>query len=193
MAHMDEKAVRRMFEESGASFTGHFQLSSGRHSDHYLQSALVLQKPERALALGAALAERFAGEKIDAVVGPALGGIVVAFALACRLPGTRAVFAEREAGHFTLRRGFGLESSENVLIAEDVITTGASTREVMELVRSTGARVAGVAALAGRSEDPVDFGVPSASLLRIPLRSFPPGECPLCRAGVPLVKPGSRS
>lgn len=189
---MEEKEVRRVFAECGALLEGHFLLSSGLHSDRYLQAALVLQHPEHALAFGRLLAERFAGRPVSAVVGPALGGVVIAFAVARFLPGARALFAEREDGVFTFRRGFELSGDDRVLVVEDIITTGCSTREVMALVGARGARLAGVAAIAERSREPVDFGVPAEVLMRVPLLVHPAGDCPWCRQGLPLVKPGSR-
>ncbi|HNQ34794.1 MAG TPA: orotate phosphoribosyltransferase [bacterium] len=190
---MTQETVQRLFEETGALLSGHFLLSSGLHSDRYLQAALVLQAPGHALAFGRELAGRFRSEPVTAVVGPALGGIVIAFATAAGLPGTRALFTERENGRFTLRRGFSLGPEDRVLVIEDIITTGGSTREVIELVAASGARVVGVGAIAERGAVPVDFGVRKETLLRLVIESHPPETCPLCRQGLPLVKPGSRT
>jgi len=190
---MKEAEVLRIFESSQALLTGHFLLSSGLHSDRYLQAALVLQEPSAALLFGGELANRFRSERISAVIGPALGGVIIAFAVANGLEGSRAVFAERQEGVFTLRRGFEIRKGERVLVVEDVITTGGSTREVMALARSFQAEVCGVAAVAERSSRPVDLGVRKEVLLRLPLTTFPPEECPLCRQQVPLAKPGSRN
>lgn len=191
-SEMKEIEARELFEQSGAILSGHFRLSSGRHSDTYLQSALVLQHPERASALGRALAGFFLDSGVTVVVGPALGGIVISGAVAGHLAGTRSIFAERENGVFKLRRGFTLCPGERVLVVEDVITTGGSTREVVSLVTSSGASLAGVGVLADRSLVSPGFGVPLHSLFRLPLRSWTPEECPLCREGVNIDSPGSR-
>jgi len=181
-----------MFKESGALLSGHFLLSSGLHSDQYLQAALVLQWPSKALALAGELAKRFHGERVSVIIGPAVGGITFAFAVAQNFDGCRALFAERENGIFSLRRGYALEEKDRVLVVEDVITTGGSTREVIQLAGSFKAEVVGVGAIAERSAEPVDFNVRKEVLLRLPLKTFTPDLCPLCRQSVPLVKPGSR-
>jgi len=189
---MEEKEVLGMFEKSGALLTGHFLLSSGLHSGHYLQAALVLQWPSQALALARELAKRFCKDKVTAVVGPALGGVTLAFAVAQIFDNCRALFAERENGVFTLRRGFSLKKDDRVLVVEDVITTGSSLREVIRLAHSFGATVVGVGALVERSTEPVDFDLKKEVLLKVSLKTFPPNACPLCHQKVPLVKPGSR-
>lgn len=189
---MEESRVLALFESTGAVLRGHFQLSSGRHADTYMQAALVLQYPEHALALGRELAGFFSDAGVTAVVGPALGGIVLAAATAAGLDGARALFAEREAGLFTFRRGFGLGPEDRVLVVEDVITTGGSTAEVISLVEARGAVTAGVAALVDRSGGRPLPGFEARSLLRLPLDSWPAGECPLCRQGIPVNRPGSR-
>ncbi len=189
---MEQSEILKIFEQSNAFLAGHFLLSSGLHSDRYLQTALVLQEPATALLLGRELANRFRGEYISAVIGPALGGVVIAFAVANSLEGSRAIFAERQEGVFCLRRGFEIRKGEKVLVVEDVITTGGSIREVMAMVKSFQAEVCGVAAVAERSSQPVDFGVRKEVLLRLPLTTFSPDDCLLCRQQIPLVKPGSR-
>lgn len=192
---MTSEEVLKLFKERGALLQGHFKLSSGLHSDTYLQSALLLQYGCDADRLGAELARRFkdaAREKpITAVVTPAIGGIVLGYVIARPL-GARAMFAERLDGQFVLRRGFALAPGEEVLVAEDVITTGGSVREIATLVQNSGARVAGFAALAERGETDVSFPAPKQVLLRLPLVTYPPDSCPLCDQGLPLVKPGSR-
>ncbi len=188
---MDEGAVRALFQQHSALLEGHFQLSSGLHSDRYVQCALVLQHPEVASLLGSLLADPFRGERVDVVVGPALGGIIVAHEVA-RFLKARAVFTERVAGEMQLRRGFAIAPGERVLVVEDVVTTGGSTREVVAVVRASGGVLVGVGALVDRSLAVPDFGVPFRSLLKLALTTYPPEECPLCRAGVPLEKPGSR-
>ncbi len=185
-----EEAIE-IFTSSGALLTGHFRLTSGRHSDRYMQCALVLQYPPEAAKLCAALAAKFAGTRIDAVVGPALGGIVVAYEVG-RALGVKAFFTEREQGVMTLRRGFTVNPGEKILVVEDVVTTGGSVREVIEVVRAKGGEVAGVGVLVDRSNGQVDFGVKTESILQMEIASYNPGECPLCKNGLPLVKPGSR-
>jgi orotate phosphoribosyltransferase len=185
-----------LFVERGALLDGHFLLSSGLHSPRYLQCARVLMDPALATRLGAALAERLraalGGVEPGAVVAPALGGVLVAHEVA-RAFGCRGLFTERQNGVMTLRRGFTLEDSEPVVVVEDAITTGKSTREVVDAVTALGARVLAVGSLVDRSVGEVDFGVPRTALLRIDVPTYPPDECPLCAAGSPPVKPGSRA
>lgn len=184
--------VLGIFKESGALLEGHFLLTSGRHSNQYMQCAKVLQYPHHAARLGEALAQAFQGKGIDVVVGPAMGGILVAHEVGKAL-GTKALFTERENGVMKLRRGFELQPGERVLVVEDVITTGGSVREVLEVVNSYGAEPVGVGVLVNRSGGNVDFGVPLASLLEIQIESFEPENCPLCATGIPAIKPGSRT
>jgi orotate phosphoribosyltransferase len=183
--------VRALYESTGALLRGHFRLTSGLHSDTYLQSALVLQRPDDAARLGQALAARFRRVAIDVVVAPALGGILVAHEVA-RALGVRGLFTEREDGRMTLRRGFRIGPGERCLVVEDVVTTGGSTREVMAAVEALGGVVAGVGALVDRSGGKADLPEPRAALLTLEVPSYRPEDCPLCRAGVPVVKPGSR-
>ena len=192
---MTQDDVLKMFKERGALLQGHFQLTSGLHSDCYLQSALVLQYGCDGDRLGAELARRIkkqVSEKpVTAVVTPAIGGIVMGYVIARSL-GARAIFAERVDGQFALRRGFVLAPGEEVIVAEDVITTGGSVREVAKLVENNGARVAGFAALAERGETETNFPAPKYVLMRLPLITYPPDNCSLCEQGLPLTKPGSR-
>ena len=186
-----------VFRERHALLEGHFLLSSGLHSPRYLQCALVLQDPPLATRLGAELGARLGkllgGERPGAVVAPALGGVLVAHEVA-RALGCRGLFTERQDAQMTLRRGFSLEAGETVVVVEDVITTGKSTREVMEAVTSRGARVAAVGSLVDRSGGSgVELGVPRASLLVLDVPTWAAGACPLCAAGSPPVKPGSRA
>jgi len=180
------------FEETGALLTGHFRLSSGLHSDRYLQCARLLMWPERAQAAGRELAEKLLEFSAAAVVSPALGGIVIGHEVARGL-GTRALFAERRDGAFTLRRGFALEAGERVAVVEDVFTTGASTREVCATVEAAGGSVVAVGSLVDRGLPPGAFSVPARSLLRLAVPSWPAADCPLCSRGVALEIPGSRS
>ena len=185
-----------LFVERGALLDGHFLLSSGLHSPRYLQSARVLMDPALATRLGEQLAERLraalGGAEPGAVVAPALGGVLVAHEVA-RAFACRGLFTERVDGLMTLRRGFTLEAGEPVVVVEDAITTGKSTREVTDAVTALGARVLAVGSLVDRSVGEVDFGVPRASLLRIDVPTYRPDECPLCAAGSKPVKPGSRA
>lgn len=191
MSVLDAATVRALYESTGALLRGHFRLTSGLHSDTYLQSALVLQFPDHAQRLGAALAEPSRGERVAAVVAPAIGGILVAHEVA-RALGARALFTEREDGRMTLRRGFALDPGERCLVVEDVVTTGGSTREVIVAVERAGAAVVGVGALVDRSGGTATFAQPFQALLRITVPNYPPDACPMCRDGVPVVKPGSR-
>lgn len=185
-----------LFQERGALLEGHFLLSSGLHSPRYLQCALVLMDPELATRLGAALAAALGpllqGVRPGAAVAPALGGVIVAHEVA-RALGCRALFTERKDGAMTLRRGFGLGADEPVVVVEDVITTGGSTKEVMETVRARGGRVLAVGSLVDRSGGVLDLGVPRQSLLSLEVPTYPPAACPLCAAGSKPEKPGSRS
>jgi orotate phosphoribosyltransferase len=188
---MNEEAVLALFRNSGALLEGHFRLSSGLHSDRYLQSALVLQYPEFAEALGHALAERNKHLQATVVLSPALGGIVIGQEVG-RALGVRAIFVERQEGAMTLRRGFALEPADRVLVVEDVITTGGSTRETAAVADSVGAQVIGAAAIVDRRANGTPIDLPIQSLVRIEVPTYPPDACPLCAQGVAIVKPGSR-
>jgi orotate phosphoribosyltransferase len=191
---MEQKDALSLFRKAGAYLEGHFRLSSGLHSAGYMQSALVLQNPDDAESLGAALASRVKGLRPDVVLSPALGGIIIGHEVA-RALGVRAVFAERAAPPTTslgLRRGFALKAGERVLVVEDVLTTGGSTRETMEVARAAGAQVVGAAAIVDRSGGAVKFDVPHETLVTIALPTYDPERCPLCAQGVPVVKPGSK-
>lgn len=189
---MNKEEIIGIFKDSGAMLEGHFLLTSGRHSDRYLQCALVLQDPRAAEKLARDLADKIPQEKIDIVIGPALGGVTLAYEVARQL-GTKALFAERENGVMTLRRGFQIPAGAKVLVVEDVITTGGSVREVANVVREKGGEVVGIASLVDRSNGQVDLGYPLYSLLPMEVISYPPDECPLCQKGIPVVKPGSRA
>jgi orotate phosphoribosyltransferase len=188
---MTEKEVLFIFEEMGALLKGHFKLSSGLHSQAYLQCALVLQYPPIAERLARTLAAKFSPQTIDVVIGPALGGVTWAYEVA-RALGVRGIFAERENAKMTLRRGFSFRTGEKVLVVEDVVTTGGSTKEVIDLVKQNGADVVGVGSIINRSEAAVDFGVPFHSLARVKVQTYKEQDCPLCGSGVPVTKPGSR-
>ena len=180
-----------LFRRSGALLEGHFRLSSGLHSPGYLQCALVLQHPDQAERLGRAIAERVRHLKPTVVLSPALGGVVIGHEVG-RALGVRAMFAERQDGVLTLRRGFMLADTDRVLVIEDVLTTGGSTRETMQVARAAGGQIAGAAAIVDRSARSADLGAPFAALLQIDLPTYEPDTCPLCARGVPVAKPGSR-
>jgi orotate phosphoribosyltransferase len=194
----------KIFESAGAIRHGHFELSSGRHSGMYVQCALVLQYPRFAEKLGTALAALFANAGIEAVVSPALGGVVVGQEVARALPepttlsavagsGVPALFVERDAsGTLVMRRGFRLRPDQRVLVVEDVWTTGGSTQEAIQVVQEAGGCVVAAAALIDRSGGKIDFPVKAQALLDLPIDSFDPDDCPLCREGSAAVKPGSR-
>ena len=188
MKHDDIIAI---FKEKDALLKGHFILSSGLHSDQYMQCALVLQYPSIAEQLCAELAENFRDENIDVVAGPALGGITIAYELGRQL-GVRAIFGERKEGDMLLRRGFSIRKGERVLIAEDVITTGKSVRELEQLIISHGGIIAGFAMLVDRSKGTFNPGSNTFSLVKLDFNTYEPDSCPLCSQGIPVVKPGSR-
>ena len=189
---MDAETVLDMFRKSGALLEGHFRLSSGLHSDRYFQSALVLQYPEFAGALGEALGERVGHLQATAILSPALGGIVIGQEVG-RALGVRAMFAERVDGKLTLRRGFTLSPADRVVVVEDVVTTGGSTRETIDVANAAGATVSGAAALVDRGGDSAHVPVPLFSLVQMLVPTHEPESCPLCAKGIPVTKPGSRA
>lgn len=186
--------IKGILNKTGVLKEGHFLLSSGRHSNQYLQCALALQFPEHASKLGSAVAEKsFKNIKIDVVVAPALGGIIIGYEVA-RALGVRSIFAERENGKMTLRRGFTVEPGEKVLVVEDVITTGGSAKEVIELLKTMEVELVGVASIIDRSNGNADFDIPFYPLIAMEVESWTPEHCPLCKEGqIPLTKPGSRT
>ena len=184
-------SVLDRFRRVGALLEGHFRLTSGLHSPGYLQSALVLQHPRDAEACGEGIAAVVRDQPADVVLSPALGGIVIGQEVG-RALGVRAIFAERQDGKLTLRRGFSLTPGERVLVVEDVVTTGGSTRETIDVARAAGATVVGAAAIIDRSGGQQTLDVPFHSLAAVSLPTYQPELCPLCAAGVPVVKPGSR-
>lgn len=188
---MTQDEVLDIYKKTGALLTGHFLLSSGLHSEQYLQSALVLQQPEIATKLCAALAEHFKDSKIEAVIAPALGGVFVSHETA-RALGVRALFAERVNGELTLRRGFTIKPGERMLVVEDVITTGKSTKETINVVKKAGGVAVAAGALVDRSGGKADVGVGYKSLVTLDIPTYTPESCPLCKAGSVPVKPGSR-
>lgn len=189
---MTSEQVLDIYKKTGALLSGHFLLSSGLHSEQYLQSALVLQQPDIATKLCAALAGHFKDSRIEVVIAPALGGVFVSHETA-RALGVRAIFAERVNGQLTLRRGFSVTPGERVLVVEDVITTGKSTRETIDVVTQAGGMVIAAASLIDRSGGAADVGVPYRSLVTLNVPTYAPESCPLCKSGSAPVKPGSRS
>ena len=189
---MEQQSVIGRFRRSGALLEGHFRLTSGTHSSGYMQCALVLQHPKDAEALGAALAERFRDARVQAVLSPAIGGIVIGQEVG-RALGVRAMFTERQDGTMTLRRGFTIEPGERIIVIEDVVTTGGSTRETIEVARAAGAEVVGAGAIIDRSGGTQKVDVPFHALATIDLPTYQPDTCPLCLAGQPVIKPGSRT
>lgn len=188
---MQHDDLLALFRRSGALLDGHFRLTSGLHSPRYLQCALVLSRPADAQALAEALAPRLAPLGATVVLSPALGGIVIGHEVG-RALGIRAIFAERQDGALTLRRGFALAPDDRVLVVEDVVTTGGSTRETMEVARAGGATVVGAASIVDRSGGNSSLGVPYEALLSLSVPTYDPASCPLCAQGLPVVKPGSR-
>lgn len=188
---MEDREVIRIFEESGAILNGHFLLTSGRHSNRYLQCALVMQHPDICERLSRDIVSKLSVKAVDVVIGPAMGGITLAYEVGRQLK-CRAIFAEREEGKMTLRRGFSLRTGDRVLVCEDVVTTGGSAKEVADMAKAAGCDVVGIACLVDRSGGKADLGYPLYSVLQLEVASWPPEECPLCKDGSVPYKPGSR-
>ncbi len=182
--------VEARLKKAEALLEGHFQLTSGLHSDRYVQCAKLLSHPKEAEAVCAQLAKRFADTHVDLVLGPALGGVIVAHEVA-RALGTPAIFAERKEGEMMIRRGFGVPKGAKVLVVEDVVTTGGSVKEVLQLVKDAGGEIVGVGSIVQRAPQS-PFDVRYESLLQLEVTAWEPAECPLCAQGTPAVKPGSR-
>ena len=188
---LDEKGAIKAFEDNSAILKGHFLLTSGRHSDRYVQCALVMQHPDVCAELAEVLASKLPPVSVDVTIGPAMGGITLAYEMGRRL-GTRALFAEREDGKMSLRRGFSLKPGERVLVCEDVVTTGGSAKEVADMAKAMGCEVTAIACLIDRSGGKAELGYPLLSVLKMEVTSWPQEECPLCKAGSAPYKPGSR-
>ncbi len=178
-----------LLQESGALLEGHFLLTSGRHSDRYIEKFRLLEQPDALDAAARAMVEGIKPDEVDVVLGAAVGGILLAGAVA-RVLGRRTMFTERVDGVMDLRRGFALSPGDRVLVVEDIVTTGGSVSELLDAVREAGARVQSVVCLVDRSEQGIDFGAPGRVLLRLPIADWEPEDCPLCRRGTPLIKPG---
>ena len=192
MTSATSDSILERFRAVGALLEGHFRLTSGLHSPGYLQCALVLQHPAEAAACGEAIATRVRGLGAVVVLSPALGGIVIGQEVG-RAIGIRAIFAERQDGRLTLRRGFTLAPGEKVLVVEDVVTTGGSTRETIEVARAAGAHVVGAASIIDRSGGEQRLDVPYHALATVALPTYEADDCPMCALGQPVVKPGSRA
>ena len=188
---MSNKELLKIFYDTNALLNGHFLLTSGRHSNQYFQCAKVLQYPQHTTTICNKISDFFKDHKIDNVISPAIGGIVVGQEVARQL-NKKFIFAERENKDLTLRRGFEISEGENILVCEDVVTTGGSVFEVIDIVKSHGANLVGVGMIVDRSNGKVDFDVPQVSTLQMEVVSYLPEECPMCKEGKPAVKPGSR-
>jgi orotate phosphoribosyltransferase len=188
---MEKDTVLDIFRITGVMLNGHFLLTSGKHSDRYMQCAKLFVYPDISEKFCGEIAEEFKNEGINLVIGPALGGVIMSFDVA-RLMKVRNIFAERENGVMTLRRGFEIPHDAKVLVVEDVITTGGSVTEVVSLVKEAGAKVCGVAVIVDRSAGKADFGCRLYSCIQMDIPAYPPDNCPVCATGIPLVKLGSR-
>jgi len=188
----NDEMVLDTLRESGALLEGHFLLSSGRHSDRYCQCARLLQYPDKAEKVLKTVAEKLKEVDFDMIVGPAMGGIVVAYEVArqTKKPG---IFAERIEGEMTIRRGFEIKEGQKVIISEDVITTGKSSLEVAKVIEEMGAEVVGLCCIVDRRAEGIEFPYPIFSAIRLEIKSYEKEDCPMCREGIPYIKPGSRN
>ncbi len=189
---MDKKEALRIFEETGALRQGHFELTSGLHSTQYFQCAMVLQYPQYLQIFAEEIVEFYQDEEVDVVISPAIGGIVVGQEVARQL-NARSIFTERENGKMTLRRGFDFRSHEKILICEDVITTGGSVKEIIEIIDAVNAYPVGVGVVVDRSDGSIDFNMPLVSAVQVKAITYKAKDCPLCLEKVPVTRPGSRS
>jgi orotate phosphoribosyltransferase len=188
---MNEIEIIERFKRTGALLEGHFILTSGLHSTSYLQCALVLQHPSEAEAFGRLIADKFRLQDVETVAAPAIGGLIIGYEVARHL-GAKFIWTEREQGHMTLRRGFSVRPGESILVVEDVVTTGGSTRETIDVLREAGGRVVGAASIIDRSAGRADVGVPRVALATLDVAAVVPANCQLCIDGIPAIKPGSR-
>lgn len=188
---LSSEDILNIFRDCGAVLHGHFRLSSGKHSDTYFEKFQVLQHPQYVQQLCGELAARFRDERTDVVVGPTTGGVIIAYEVARQL-GTRAIYAEREGDKRVLRRGFTLHEGERVLVVDDILTTGGSVREVLEMLEPYRVQLVGIGILVDRTGGQVDLGTRTESLLRLVVEAWQPEECPLCQRGEPITEPGSR-
>ena len=188
---MNSEQILEHFRQTNALLEGHFILSSGLHSPKYLQCALALQYPFDAAKFGAAIAEHYTNEKIQTVASPAIGGLIIGYEVAKAL-NVRFIWTERENGAMIVRRGFSVKENERILVVEDVITTGGSTRECIVALEKHGAKIVAAASIIDRSNGAADVGVPRISLVSLEVPSYKPKDCPLCERGDEAIKPGSR-
>ena len=181
-----------ILKEAGVLLEGHFRLTSGRHSGKYLQCAKIFQNSKYSEIMCKALADKFRDDKIDLVIGPAIGAVIMSYEMGRQL-NVPNIFAEREAGEMKLRRGFYIEEGARVLVVEDVVTTGGSVKEVLEIVKKSGAQVVGVGSIVDRTGGKIDFGVKYSAVVSMEVESFEAEQCPLCKKGIEIIKPGSRA
>lgn len=184
---LSQEQVMKIFEASGALLHGHFELSSGLHSDTYFEKFQVLQYPRYVEQLCVEIAERFKNDSIELVLGPTTGGVLLAYEVGKQL-GTRGIFAEKSDSGRTLKRGFKIHPGERVLVVDDVLTTGGSVRDTIDVVRQNDGLLVGVGLLVDRTGGDIEFGVKTEALLSVKVEKHDPSDCPLCKAGVPLVK-----
>lgn len=189
--NITQEKVRELLKLSGAYLEGHFELRSGKHSGHYVEKFRLLERPEIAGRLCDAMADVYRDASVERVVGPALGGVVIAYEVARSL-GVPCAFAERVGDKLAFRRGFDFKPGEKVIVVEDIVTTGGSAREVVEAVREAGADPIGAAVLVNRSGKPLNLGTEAVALLDMDIPTYEPSDCPLCEAGIPVTAPGSK-
>lgn len=189
---MKREEILSIFEKAGVLLNGHFKLTSGRHSKQYLQCAQLFQYPEYSKKITEELVKKFKDEKIDLIVGPAVGGIILAYEVARQL-NIKNIFMERENGKMTLRRGFNIEKGQRVLVVEDVVTTGGSVKEVIDVIKECGGEVIGVGSIVNRSKGNTKFDEELRSVIDFDIETYTEEDCPLCKDGVEVVKPGSRT
>lgn len=189
---MNERYFYELLEKTGVILEGHFLLTSGRHSGRFLQCSQVMQYPEHLSKICQHMAEPFFNRDIEVVIGPAMGGVILAYEMA-RLLGARAIYAEHAADAMVLKRGFRVGKGEKALVVEDTVTTGGSVKKVIDLLEAARAEIIGISAIIDRTAGKVDFGLPFQSLLGIAVKSYLPEECPLCRSGIALQMPKARS
>ncbi len=188
---MNREEILKILEEAGVLLKGHFLLTSGRHSERYLQCAQLFKNPKYSEIITKELVDKFKDEKIDLVVGPAIGGIILSYEVSRQL-NVRNIFMERENGAMTLRRGFDIKEGERILVVEDVVTTGGSVKEVIDVIKEKGGVVVGVGSIVDRSSTARKFEEELRSVIQFDIETFSPEECPLCKQGSEVVKPGSR-
>lgn len=189
---MKKEKIEEILKKTNVIQEGHFVLSSGRHANIYMQCAKVLQYPEHASKLACEIAKKWKDEDIDVVIGPALGGVVLSYVVAEQI-GTKSIFSERKNGNMQLRRGFEINEGDNVLIVEDVVTTGGSVKEVVELLEKEDVNIVGISSIVDRSAGNADFNYPFKALLEVNISSYKANECELCKKGIPVTRPGSKA